>query len=174
MVAYHLPNTDVRLFSPQVYHQLHGGHSTVYGESVQMTLQNRRSITIPIENPSNLPCIYNSFVTDKVKREYASKMRSGLKVSRLFPALDFFGEMPLTMSKSSKEHALNLVLKCVGDVENENLTAPQRELLLWHWKIGIGMQRNQSMMQEQHYEDHLGRTKCHPPIIKSKYASTSS
>jgi len=82
--------------------------------------------------------------------------------------------MPLTMSKSSKEHALNLVLKCVGDVENENLTAPQRELLLWHWRLGIGMQRIQSMMREQHYEDHLGRTECHPPIIKSKYASTSS
>ena len=29
MVAYHLPTTDVRLFSPQIYHQLHGGSSTV-------------------------------------------------------------------------------------------------------------------------------------------------
>ena len=188
MVAYHLPNTDVRLFSPQVYHQLHGGHSTVDGENVKMTLHGRRSIiTIPIENgSSNLPCVYNSFVNDKVKREYASTMRSGLKVSRLFPALDFFGEMPLTMparhsdksedtcSKSPKQTALNLVLQCVGAVENENLTAPQRELLLWHWKLGIGMQRIQSMMRERHYEDHLGRTESHPPIIKPKYASTSS
>ena len=99
MVAYHLPNTDVRLFSPQVYHQLHGGHSTVDGENVKITPQGwRPTITIPIENgSSNLPCVYNSFVNDKVKREYASKMRSGLKASRLFPALDFFGEMPLTM-----------------------------------------------------------------------------
>jgi hypothetical protein len=78
------------------------------------------------------------------------------------------------MSKSSKQQALNLVLQFVGAVENENLTAPQRELLLWHWKLGIGMQRIQSMMRDQHYEDHLGRTECHPPIIKSKYASTSS
>ena len=176
MVAYHLPNTDVRLFSPQVYHQLHGGHSTVDGDNVKMIPQGRGStITIPIENgSSNLPCVYNLFVNDKVKKIYASKMRSGLKASRLFPALDFFGEMPLTMSKSSKQQALNLVLQCVGAVENENLTAPQRELLLWHWKLGIGMQRIQSMMQDQHYEDHLGRTECHPPIIKSKYPSTSS
>ena len=158
------------------------------GENVKMTLHGRRStITIPIENgSSNLPCVYNSFVNDKVKREYASTMRSGLKVSRLFPALDFFGEMPLTMparhsdksedtcSKSPKQTALNLVLQCVGAVENENLTAPQRELLLWHWKLGIGMQRIQSMMRERHYEDHLGRTESHPPIIKPKYASTSS
>jgi hypothetical protein len=99
MVAYHLPNTDVRLFSPQVYHQLHGGHSTVDGDNVKMTPSRGSTITIPIENGfSNLPCIYNSFVTDKVKREYASKMRSGLKASRLFPTLDFFGEMPTTMS----------------------------------------------------------------------------
>jgi hypothetical protein len=133
------------------------------------------TITIPIENgSSNLPCVYNLFVNDKVKKIYASKMRSGLKASRLFPALDFFGEMPLTMSKSSKQQALNLVLQCVGAVKNENLTAPQRELLLWHWKLGIGMQRIQSMMRDQHYEDHLGRTECHPPIIKSKYPSTSS
>ena len=146
------------------------------GDNVKMIPQSWGStITIPIENgSSNLPCIYNSFVSDKIKREYASKMRSGLKVSRLFPALNFFGEMPFTMSKSSKQQALNLVLQCVGAVKNENLTAPQRELLLWHWKLGIGMQCIQSMMRDQHYEDHLGRTKSHPPIIKPKYASTFS
>ena len=99
-MTYHLPTTDVRLFSPQIYHQLHGGYSTVDGANVYMTLQGRRpTITIPIENgSSNLPCVYNLFVSDKVKREYASKMRSGLKAaSRLFTALDFFGEMPLTV-----------------------------------------------------------------------------
>ena len=92
MVAYHLPTTDARLFSPQIYNQLHGGY-------VYMTLQGwRPKITIPIENgSSNLPCVYNSFVSDKVKREYASTMRSGLKASRLFTALDFFGQMPLTV-----------------------------------------------------------------------------
>ena len=188
MVAYHLPTTDVRLFSPQIYHQLHGGHSTVDGANVYMTLQGRRpTITIPIENgSSNLPCVYNSFVSDKVKREYASKMRSGLKASRLFTALDFFGQLPLTGSArysdkgedmvptSSRQRALNLVLQCVGDVENENLSAAQRELLLWHWKLGIGMQRIQAMMRDQLYEDHLGRTERHPPIIKPKFASTSS
>ena len=26
-ISYHLPTTDVRLFSPQTYHQLHGAHS---------------------------------------------------------------------------------------------------------------------------------------------------
>jgi hypothetical protein len=29
-VSYHLPQTDVCLFSPQTYHQMHGGYSEVY------------------------------------------------------------------------------------------------------------------------------------------------
>ncbi len=35
-MSYHLPTTDVRLFSPQIYHQLHGGHSVVNGNEVVM------------------------------------------------------------------------------------------------------------------------------------------
>ena len=33
-VSYHLPQTDVQLFSPQTYHQMHGGHSYVSGDAV--------------------------------------------------------------------------------------------------------------------------------------------
>jgi hypothetical protein len=35
-VSYHLQLTDVRLFSPQIYHQLHGGHFVVNGDEVVM------------------------------------------------------------------------------------------------------------------------------------------
>jgi len=158
----------VRLFLPQIYHQLHGGSSTIDGANVCMKLSGRRpNITIPIAcGESNLPCVFNLFVSKKVKQEYASNMRSALKASRLFTALDFFGEMPFTMPaqysnkvedttpKKSRQRALNLVLQCVGSVDNENLTSAQRELLLWHWKLGIGMQRIQSMMRDQHCEYH--------------------
>jgi hypothetical protein len=86
-VSYHLPTTDVRLFLPQTYHQLHGGSSTIDGANVCMRLRGRRpNITIPIAcGGTILPCVYNSFVSEKVKREYASKnLQSALKVSRLF------------------------------------------------------------------------------------------
>jgi hypothetical protein len=88
-VSYHLPTTDVRLFLPQIYHQLHGGSSTIDGAYVCMRLCGQRpNITIPIAyGGSNLPCVYNSFVSEKVKQEYASKMRSALKASHLFTAL---------------------------------------------------------------------------------------
>ncbi len=38
-VSYHLPQTEVRLFSPQTYHQMHGGYSKVYGQSIKMKLR---------------------------------------------------------------------------------------------------------------------------------------
>jgi hypothetical protein len=169
----------VTLFSPQIYHQLHGGSSTIDGADVCMRLFGRRpNITIPIAcGVSNLPCVYNLCVSEKVKQEYASKMRSALKASRLFTALDFFGEMPFTMPaqysdkvedmtpKKSRQRALNHVLQCVGSVDNENLTTAQRELLLWHWKLGIGMQRILAMMRDQHYEDHQHNDFSHGDFV---------
>jgi hypothetical protein len=48
-VSYHLSTTDVRLLSPQIYHQLHGGSSTIDGANVCMRLRGwRPNITIPI------------------------------------------------------------------------------------------------------------------------------
>jgi len=38
-VSYHLPATDVRLFSPQTYHQMHGGYSEVHSNRIRMLLK---------------------------------------------------------------------------------------------------------------------------------------
>ena len=46
-VYYHLPNTDVQLFSPQTYNHLHGDHSIIKGFNVKMVLKNH-NIVIPI------------------------------------------------------------------------------------------------------------------------------
>ncbi len=90
-VSYHLPETDVRLFSPQIYHQNHGGFSG-YGHSVQMKL---RTSTIAIgisRDLTNLPVVFDSFVTEKAKWALGACMRSGLCQMRL-SALDFFGNI---------------------------------------------------------------------------------
>jgi hypothetical protein len=47
----------------------------------------------------------------------------------------------------------------------------QKELLKWHWKLGIGMCCIQEMMREQHYEDPDGRTTILPAIIQPKNSS---
>jgi hypothetical protein len=36
----------------------------------------------------------------------------------------------------------------VGAAENENISAAQKELLKWHWKLGIGIYRIQEMMRK--------------------------
>ena len=42
-VLYHLPETDVRLFSPQTYHQMHGGYSEVHSDCIRMLLKTQQS-----------------------------------------------------------------------------------------------------------------------------------
>ena len=62
-VLYHLPETDVWLFSLQTYHQIHGGYSEVYGQSVQMKLC-MSTIAIGISRDlTNLPIVFDSFDT---------------------------------------------------------------------------------------------------------------
>jgi hypothetical protein len=67
-VSYHLSQLDIHLFSPQTYHQMNGGYSEVYAESIQMKLR-ISTISITIEKGlTNLPNVHDSFVSEKVKR----------------------------------------------------------------------------------------------------------
>ncbi len=102
-VSYHLPTTDVRLFSPQIYHQLHGGHSVVNSDEVMMTFRKEgASISIPIDrDATNLPVVHNSFVSEKVKREHASKFRSALHATGLYTALDYFANVSVDQKLST-------------------------------------------------------------------------
>ena len=63
---------------------------------------------------------------------------------------------------------------CVGDDSNKNLTGPQRELLLWHWKLGVSMTRIQQMMVEHEAVDMNNESVIMPQVIKPRYRTTSS
>ena len=141
-VSYHLPDTDVRLFSPQTYHQMHGGESLVNGNHVVMMLRDHH-IKIPINrNAANLPVVFKSFVSGKEKALIGPQMLSGLAHTRL-SKLDFFGDLATTndlwasdvecgLFEHDFEHYSNFCCPCVGSSSNENLSNAQRELLLWH------------------------------------------
>jgi hypothetical protein len=115
-------------------------------------------------------------VSEKVKREHASKFWSALHATGLYAVLDYFANVSVdqNLSMLSKKQDPISRFPCVGSLKNKNLLMPQKELLLWHWKLGIGMQRLQAMIQNRIFEDPFGRSQCHPPIIKTKFASTSS
>ena len=80
-VSYHLPTTDVRLFSPQVYH-LYGGLSIVNADEVVMCVcydGKPKTIPIPIDRGgTNLPIVHDSFVSNKMKKKLAHNFRSAL------------------------------------------------------------------------------------------------
>jgi hypothetical protein len=174
-VSYHLPSTDIQLFPPQDYHQIYGGHSVVNDNEVVMRVGEEGcpiTIAIPIDRDgTNLPVMQNSFVSEKIKKKHAYRFRSALNATGLCAALDYFGS--LSLSGQSKQ-GLFSSFQCVGGPVNKNLTMAQKELLLWHWKLGIGMQRLRAMMRNYTFKDPFGRSQVHPPIIQAKFASTSS
>ncbi len=123
-----------------------------------------------------MPIVCDSFVSDKIKKKLALKFRSALIATGIYAALDYFANVSVhrAVSTSSRMQRIFSSFPCVGGLENKNLSMPQKELLLWHWKLGIGMQCVQSMMRNRTFKDLFGRTQVHPPIIKSKFASTDS
>jgi hypothetical protein len=90
-VSYCLPETDVCLFSPQTYHQMHDGYLEVYSNCVCMLLKTLTINTCIVREEHTLPIIFDSFVFRQAKKALAlaSTMRSGLCHTRLI-ALDFF------------------------------------------------------------------------------------
>ncbi len=139
-VSYHLPQTNVRLFSPQTYHQMHGGYSEVYGQSIKMKLCTSSIHIEIIWDQANLPIDHDSFASEKAKRGIVPPFWSGMCQKGL-SVLDFFGEIECSVSSivSNAESNCFPCFLCVGDSANANLTSPQRELLLWHWKLNISM-----------------------------------
>jgi hypothetical protein len=95
-ILYHIPETDVRLFSPQTYHQMHGGYSEVYGNCVRMLLKTSTINIRAVREEHNLPVVFDSFVSEKAKKTLASKMRSGICHTHL-NALDFSMTMILVI-----------------------------------------------------------------------------
>ena len=89
--------------------------------------------------------------------------------------LDFFNNQDLRICTqvgvTGHDHYTNFSGSCVGISNNDNLSTPQKELLKWHWKLGISMYRIQEMMRERHYEEPNGNKTILPAIIKPKYAS---
>ena len=62
-ISYHLTQTDVRLFSPHNYHQMHGGNSVVKGNQVTMQLLNHR-IHIPIDFVGKILQVFHHLFVD--------------------------------------------------------------------------------------------------------------
>jgi hypothetical protein len=69
----------------------------------------------------------------RAKGDLGLLMHSGISQMHIL-VLDFFGEIDKVVSSifTQSEQIFFPCFPCVGNSENENLTSPQRELLLWH------------------------------------------
>ena len=90
-IYYHLPTTDVWLFSTQKYHKLYIPHNIIKGFNVKMVLNNH-NIIIPINRQeAKLTIIYNYYVTSAQKKRHGP-LRSGIPFIGLI-ILYFFGNL---------------------------------------------------------------------------------
>ena len=91
-ISYHLVQTYVYLFSPQTYHQMHGGPFIVHGNQVTMHFA-FHMIYIPVDiSVTKLPVVHNSFVTEHQKRAIGPQMRLLLAYSIILE-IDVFGDL---------------------------------------------------------------------------------
>jgi hypothetical protein len=77
-LSYHLPSAKIRLFSPQTYHTIYGGHSSVNGDRVEKYID-RHKLVIPIDRQVlNVLMVYNSGVTAQEMKDHGPFIRSAL------------------------------------------------------------------------------------------------
>ena len=61
----------------------------------------------------------------------------------------------------------------VSSDENANLSSAQKELLLWHWKLGISMQRVQELMRVVEMREPDGAISTRDRVIVPKIKSAA-
>jgi hypothetical protein len=173
-LSYHLPTAEIRLFSPQTYHTLYGGHITVMGDRVEMYVD-QFQVGIHIDRQSsNAPMVYNCNVSAKEMRDHGPYIRSALpQYERKVDCLGGWSEdnfkhwqiSTIAINSEFDHYSRGMCLPNVATNDNKNLSSAQKELLLWHWKLGIGMQRIQELMRVNQVEEPDGATSTMDRVI---------
>jgi len=157
-VAYHMPDHDICLFSPQSYFNLHGRDATVTARSVVMRLPDNHVVNIPIDSTVNLPVIPYPQPTLEEQDNFGPHLLSSIVANTLH------------LSGLAKP----VCCKTVTDVSNKNLSGPQRELIQWHSKLCINMNHVQELMHDRHYKIPDDADLVLPPILLTKNATARS
>ena len=184
-LSYYLPECDIRLMSPQVYHKLYGGCSIVDGEKVdwrlnkQVDMDHVHRIEIPMDKDTNLPMMFNVSCTDEERATigpHFSKACAHLRHARGF----FFGKWSVTEDEVEYEFDDYMalfapsVLPCVTQAYNQNLSSGQKALLMWHFRLGISVDDVQQLMKGHTATLSDGSTQYFPPVIPAKPASAAT
>ena len=181
-LSYHLPSAEIRLFSPQTYHTLYGGHSAVFGDKVVKLIDNLK-IEIAINGDAgNVPMIYKSACTAEEIKNIGPHIRSALP--HYERKIDFFGSwssnnfanwgLDLQSDKFDTCGVFGLQVRNVGLDANTNLSNAQKELLLWHFKLGVSMRHIQQLMKVAEIKEPNGRVSVMDRVIVPKINAASN
>lgn len=143
--AHYVPGANIRLFSPQVYFQDNaGGSSTITRDRIQFTIADGTTLQFPYNTTANIPLMLTNPQTT-----------IGLTIEDI--------DM---LSSSTQVHSY----LSVADELNRNLTASQKELLRWHWRLGhANLRWIQALCAS-----HRGNDRPDYPIIKTINPKVSS
>ena len=76
---------------------------------------------------------------------------------------------------ASEHDCAHRCCQCVADQTNQNLSGPQKELLLWHTKLCLNMQDLQKLMKPHEIKGQSGNVvNTKPAVIPTKYKSTAN
>ena len=94
-LAYHMPECDIRLMSPQCYFQTHGGHAEMTEHMVTIHLPgvDKHIIDIPIDKVTNLPAIMQPQTTKDEQLQYGPHLLSTIIANTML--LDDIGWLDL-------------------------------------------------------------------------------
>ena len=143
-LSYHLETAEICLFSPQIYHTLCSGHSKVHGDRVVKSLDDLQ-IEIPIDSRAgNVPMIQSCACSQKEIQDMGPHVCSALPhFERKQDLLGSWSESNFANwgIDSGDELVSRFGLRSgnVGVDANINLSSAQKELLLWHLKLGVSM-----------------------------------
>jgi len=169
-VSYHMPGSDIRLFSPQRYFAEHGGKGTVLDDCVEMTLSNGSRVHIPYDPMNGLFMMWNCGTTGEERKAFGPSANKAT-LQDIIPRIKS-GEIQFSPTEVAIGQTCCLT---VADETNQNLTEAQKELLQLHWKLSISMHRVQELCRPVKIYDDAGNIVSEsPPVLPTKYKTTLS
>jgi hypothetical protein len=144
--AYYVPSASIRLFSPQVYI---GNNSTAQlvldRTGAKFRLKCGTDLRFPLNNSSNLPFMLTTAALNQNRRKQQRNHFVSFQLYGSIPQqspLIHFGTDATSLSAYT-----SLTTRSVIHRDNFNLHPFQRELLLWHCRLGhADLQRIQSIL----------------------------
>lgn len=175
--AYHVPSAKIRLYSPQHdFCSKKSGYLLVDSNQVKLRLPHQQTtVSFPIHSFSSLPLMLLDPTTGDPNR--ALLLEEDFSGSIYVTSDHTLDHVPFEATITPDETSKDSILCAITDEKNINLTQPQLELLLWHYRLGhISMHHIQRLMHHQKPLDNqeLENELDYPAVICTRHKGTQT